>query len=378
MSLDEAEASLCAAIRGEPEIWRRLTDGAAEDRFLDAAVAHRCRPLLAWRLRASAELPMWPRTVREGLLGAERAEAALEIFRRRELGRLLRVFAAADVPILLLKGAALAYSLYPEPWLRPREDTDLLVEGSDASRAGELLVSLGYQPALMQRGELVANQRLHVRSEASGLRHDCDLHWKIANPVSFAELLTPAELMRGAESTSLDEVELRCPRRAHALLLACWHRASHHYDSPNLLWLYDLHLLVEGLTDADAAEVLQAARETRTTEVCARGLQLASERFKTRLPTALTDLTDLTAPSTTRRSGAAVYLRPDARRVDLLAADLRSLPTWRQRLRLVREHLFPPADYMLASHPGSTRLRLPALYLWRIARGARSWFRPLR
>jgi hypothetical protein len=377
MSLDEAETSLCAAIRGEPEIWRRLTDAATEARFLDAAAAHRCRPLLAWRLRASAQLPMWPLTVREDLLGAERAEAALEILRRRELGRLVRAFAAADVPVLLLKGAALAYSLYPEPWLRPREDTDLLVEGNDASRASELLVSLGYQPALMQRGEIVTNQRLHVRSEASGLRHDCDLHWKIANPVSFAELLTPAELMRAAESTSLDEIEVRCPRRAHALLLACWHRASHHYDSPNLLWLYDLHLLVEGLTDADAAEVVHAARETRTTEVCARGLRLANERFKTRLPTAMVDLLDLTAQHTTGRP-ETVYLRSDSRKVDLLAADLRSLPTWQQRLRLVREHLFPPADYMLASHPGSTRLALPALYLWRIARGARSWFRPLR
>ena len=78
MSLDEAEASLCAAIRGEPEIWRRLADPAAEARFLDAAAAHRCRPLLAWRLRASGELSMWPRTVRDGLAGAERAEAALE------------------------------------------------------------------------------------------------------------------------------------------------------------------------------------------------------------------------------------------------------------------------------------------------------------
>ena len=288
---------------------------------------------------------------------------------------LLRAFAAAEVPVLLFKGAALAYAIYPEPWLRPREDTDLLVEGGDASRAGELLGSRGYQAALMQRGELVTNQRLHVRSDASGLRHDRDLHWKIANPVSFAELLTPAELIRCADSTWLGDVEARCPRRAHPLLLACWHRASHHYDHPNLLWLYDLHLLAEGLTDADAADVLDIARETRTTDVCARGLQLARERFMTRLPTALTDLQAL---NTTKRSGESVYLRADTRKVDLLAADLRSLPTWGKRLRLVREHLFPPADYMLGSYPGSTRLQLPALYLLRIARGARSWFRPLR
>ena len=56
---------------------------------------------------------MRPRTVRDGLAGAERAEAALEILRRRELSGLLRAFAAAEVPVLLLKGAALAYAITP-------------------------------------------------------------------------------------------------------------------------------------------------------------------------------------------------------------------------------------------------------------------------
>jgi hypothetical protein len=375
MSLDEAEASLCAALRGEPEIWRRLRDEPAQARFLEAAVLHRCRPLLAWRLQETGELSLWPRAVRDALADARRAEAALEIIRRQELCRLLQAFASADVPVLLLKGAALAYSLYPEPWLRPREDTDLLVEGVDARRAGEALASLGYHAALMQRGELVTNQRLHVRTDASGLRHDCDLHWKIANPVPFAELLMPRALLGDAETTSLGDVAVRHPRRLHAILLACWHRASHHHDSTNLLWLYDLHLLVEGMTDSGAAELLDVARQTGTADICARGLQLANERFHTRLPIAL--LTDLAALNDMKSSLTAVYLRPNARRVDLLMADLRALPNWGARARLVREHLFPPADYMLGCYPGSTRVRLPALYMWRIARGARSWFRPL-
>ena len=373
--LGEAEASLCAAVRGDREIWRRLTEPAAQARFLEAAALHRCRPLLAWRLRESGELSLWPRAVRTALADAERAEAALEILRRQELCRLLQACAGADVPVLLFKGAALAYSLYPEPWLRPREDTDLLVEGADASRAGDVLASLGYHAALMQSGELVTHQRLYVGSDASRLRHDFDLHWKIANPPPFAELLSPRELLHDAESSTIGNVEVRYPRRVHALLLACWHRASHHYDSNNLLWLYDLHLLSDGMTDARAAEVSALARQTGTAGICARGLRLASEYFGTRLPMAL--VPDLEAANNATSSLTSAYLEPDARRIDLLMADLRSLSTWRTRVRLVREHLFPPADYMLGCNPGSTRMTLPALYLWRIARGARSWFRPM-
>ena len=156
-----------------------------------------------WRLRQSGELPSWPASIRQALLDAERGEAALEIVRRQELCRLLEAFAAADVPILLLKGAALAYSLYPEPWLRPREDTDLLVRSADARRASDVLASAGYRPALMQSGDFVTHQRLHVRSDRTGRRYACDLHWKIANPAPFADLLSPEDFLRDAASISL-------------------------------------------------------------------------------------------------------------------------------------------------------------------------------
>jgi hypothetical protein len=373
--MDAAEASLCAAIRGTPGIWRELVEPAAQSRFLAAATLHRLRPMLGFRLRASGELPSWPTHLREALADAERAEAALEIVRRRELCRLLHAFAAAGVDVLLLKGAAVAYTIYPEPWLRPREDTDLLVRSADARRAGEVLASAGYQPAHMQSGDFVTYQRLHVRTDRAGRRHACDLHWKIANPAPFADLLSPEDLLRHAMSVSLgDAPAARIPHRSHALLLACWHRVSHHHDSGDLLWLYDLHLLADRLPDADVTEVLVIARETRTVAICARGWHLARERFDTRLPAELLAEDETAADSA---PSLEIYLKPGARKVDLLAADLRALPDWRSRARLVREHLFPPAEYMLSSHGGGwRRAMLPALYLWRIARGARRWFRP--
>jgi hypothetical protein len=367
------DALVSAALAGEPDVWRRLTRDVERTSFLETATAHRCRPLLAWQLRRRGELSAWPSSVRDALVSAERAEAALEVFRRQELASLLRAFASAGIPVLLLKGAALAYSLYPEPWLRPREDTDVLVDPADSATAASVLTTMGYRAAVMQSGELVTHQRLYVKTDVHGIRHDVDLHWKVANPAPFAGLLSPPALFAAADSRSIDGVPIRCPRAVDALLLACWHRASHHYDSTNLLWLYDLHLLADGLPADTGNEVIDAARRTGTGQICARGLRLAVERFNTRLPPSLLASLDAAADSTS----TAVYMAPGARKVDLLVADLRSLPGWGARTRLVREHLFPPADYMLGSYPGASRVMLPALYLWRIARGARGWFRPL-
>ena len=82
-----------------------------------------------------------------------------------------------------------------------------------------------------------------------------------------------------------------------------------------------------------------------------------------------------TRTSDDRAALTAIYLDRHARKVDRLAADLRALPGWRSRLRLLREHLFPPAEYMFATSGRSARALLPALYVRRIARGALAWFR---
>ena len=374
-SLTAMESLLCAALRGQSGVWRQLGDPVDQASFLEAAARHRVRPLLAWRLRNRGEWQDWPHALRTPLRASERAEAAIEIARRGDLTTLLGALAAAGIPVLLLKGAAFGYTLYPEPWLRPRLDTDLLISPDDVAEAGQALERAGYQPARAVRGRLIVNQRTFVRHDSRGLRSDCDLHWKPANPVAVADLLSFQELFDASQVVSIGDVLVaRTPQNAHALLLACLHRAAHHQDSDDLLWLYDIHLLAERLTDNDVASLIDLSRRSGAGAVCARGLRLARDRFETRLPATL--LPSLEAAPAAGPTLPAAFLKSGVRQADLLMADLGVLP-WRGRLRLLWEHLFPHADYMLSDRRPAHRLLLPAHYLWRILRGARRWFRPL-
>jgi len=63
----------------------------------------------------------------------------------RELERILAAFERADIPVILLKGAALAQTLYPDPALRPMSDLDLLVHPSAVSSAQRVLEYIGYR-----------------------------------------------------------------------------------------------------------------------------------------------------------------------------------------------------------------------------------------
>jgi hypothetical protein len=69
-----------------------------------------------------------------------------------------------------------------------------------------------------------------------------------------------------------------------------------------------------------------------------------------------------------------MYTVRGRRKVDVLLSDLRAL-TWKERSKLVREHLLPPAKYMRETYGVQTPALLPFYYVWRIVRGAREWFR---
>jgi len=64
------------------------------------------------------------------------------------LADVLDALDAAELPHLVLKGAALARTLYPQPELRPMRDLDILVAPGDGVRAQLLLRRLGFNAPL--------------------------------------------------------------------------------------------------------------------------------------------------------------------------------------------------------------------------------------
>jgi len=97
--------------------------------------------------------------------------------------------------------------------------------------------------------------------------------------------------------------------------------------------------------------------------VCLDGLRRAATLLGTPLPAEASYALEAGAGEP-----AAGYLRGG--RVRWLATELRSLPGWPERMRLLIEHAFPPADYMLARHGRRSSWWLPGLYVQRGLRGA--------
>ena len=356
---------LAAVIRGDDldaEVLARI----APAEFCDQAEQHGVLPLVAGRLARTSASPELRAIV-------ERQAAdhvAADLLRERELRQLVSALDERNVPALLMKGSHLAYSYYPRPDLRVRTDTDVFVRESDRARADAALVSLGYVFTQSMSGDLVMPQRTYVKEQLGVIGHAVDLHWRIANPLMFGGMLTFDELWADAVALPKLGPSARGLSSIHALVLACVHRVAHHADSDCLVWLYDIHLVVPALRGREWSAFVELAADRGVAGICRVSLTRAIDRFGTHVPREVLDQLERVAQENGESTSA--YLRGRSRMATFFD-DFRVLGSWSARLRLVREHLFPPPVYMRDVYAPSSAAPLPYLYAQRVARGARKW-----
>lgn len=169
--------TLAGLLRGEPP-----PAGLDWKQVIALGRRHGVSPLLFYRLqtfKVSETLK-----VLKALRADYYAATAQAMLRERELVRVLTALDRAGAPVVLLKGAALAHTVYPDPALRQMGDLDLLIRREHLERAREALEALGYvhQPGPPQRfnpfnteftGEV---SFLHATGGHSTL---VELHWEL-------------------------------------------------------------------------------------------------------------------------------------------------------------------------------------------------------
>lgn len=351
-------ALLATLIRGEAYA---LTGGPGPEDVTAAAMRHGVLPLLYAALggaRGDAE-DDGLNSLRAALATLARTEAAVDAIRVAACQSVLQSLHDAGVPVLIFKGGALAFSHYPRPDLRARDDTDLLVEKSKLRVLDTAMTRLGYTQSPASSGQQISHQRLYAAIDNRRIRHNFDVHWRISNRHRYARLFDLGELLEGSRAIPGWAAIARCPCPVDALLIAALHRASHR-GTDRLVWLYDIHRLLAEMLDDERRELEKRAAAKGLMDEYRQAIAGAHYYFG--------------------QGGRQCHHRPPkvargVRTIDIWLADLKALPSWRARIALLREHAFPPADYMRRSHGGHKGPSLPIAYLIRGLRGSLRIFR---
>jgi hypothetical protein len=326
---------------------------------------------LVWQALARTDGPA--ARVREQLDARARGAATRDLLVQGEMRRVLDAIAAAGGRAVVFKGSALAYTMYDQPWHRPRTDTDLLTTETEMPSVSEAIRSCGYaQTDALSSGTLVSHQIAFERTDIHGLHHVVDLHWKVVNPQVLADVLRFDEIWSDACAAPSLGPAARVPSLVASVILGCVHRLAHHQGLDRLIWLYDLKLLAERFSQRDWESLCEMSARRRVSAICLDGLRQAHQRLGASLPAAVASRLEAAGTDEPSRR----YVDTAVHKRDVLASDLAALPGWGARFRLLREHAFPPSAFVLRRYGRQNRLWLPALYAHRLVTGAYRWIRP--
>jgi hypothetical protein len=282
----------------------------------------------------------------------------------RALAEVLERLEAAGIPALVLKGAALAHSLYESPDLRPRTDADVLVAQADLDRAGCELSRLGYRTAPASAHDTISTQVSFAANDPDVCA--IDLHFALSNRPEFAASFAFSTLSAEAQALPSLSSHARGLHPSHALLLAVMHYYGHlPADERPAIWLFDIALLARSMSASTWAKVDQNARSVGICGLLAAAIIEARTWFDCPCPEPLFDAWQ-TLGAQEWRSARVESEAPPWRDLGLA---LRGLPNLAARARYLWRRAFPKIEWMRAQYGVETKAELARAYLRRLIHG---------
>ncbi len=197
----------------------------------------------------------------------------------------LEVLADAGIDVMLLKGAALAITVYGSFVRRPMIDVDILVHEDEALRARDVLLGEGWVSTEMEEFESFYRRHHHLPTlvDGRGLDMQLELHTGLffeGNPFDFPM----PDLWRRAVPVTVRGRRVFVPSRQDQLLHLCLHFAwSHMMSSGAWRTFRDLRALMDA-GDTDWDEFVALARKSRGASCCYWTLRLAHNLVGVRVP----------------------------------------------------------------------------------------------
>jgi hypothetical protein len=208
-----------------------LSDDVDWGRLIAMSFDEGTQPVL-WRQIRRAAPELVPIATADHLRQIERAAEFRLLYLERRLGDALAALAGAGISTLLLKGAALSYTVYGSIAERPMADIDLLVDPRRVGDARDILLSAGWKPAYPSEFDGWYETMHHlppfVDEIVPNLEIGLDLHTELFSETHTPYQLSPEELWRDAKPAAGLPEGVFVPSRVHQLLHCCLHYAWSH------------------------------------------------------------------------------------------------------------------------------------------------------
>lgn len=364
----------CFRLRHDPTALDAVRAAARQISDWKAALAHlereRVTPLLH---RITAGRDVFPAAIERAVAHSYRANSLRNLLRWHALSECLGQLAAARVPAIILKGAALAEVVYGNIGMRAMCDVDLLVHPHDVATVRGILEAQGYRLDRVEThpGALTEHESELSFSRTGHVNASLDIHWSLFDSPYYQRRMAMEWFWETAEPARIAHTDTLMLGPAAQVIHLCGHLGLHH-QAEGLLWWHDIAEVLVVYRDRIDWDVLLARTRACNLVLPVRTVltQLAAE-WHAPVPDRV--LAALHAHTVSADEERVVTDLSSAQRAagQRFLTDLRTMTGWRQRLRFAWTNLFPSAAYMRQRYAIAHPLLLPFYYPYR-------WFRGLR
>ena len=339
---------LCCARKGmdkaiTQKVKEVLNSGLDWTYIIETAQQHGIAPLLYYNLSEIADKRV-PGKVVEYLRKLYNGNVARNILVYDALSKVLKAFEHAGIDVIVLKGAALAETIYRDIGLRPFSDVDILVRESDLQSAKKQLSELGYRLDEEVSPEKY-NEEFGCDLYYTGKVNILEIHWDILRKTK-SDRYTRVEIEKiweRAVPAKIAGVDTLMMSPEDMLLHFCVHLPKHRYN--RLIWLCDVLEIIEQ-TDIDWDYVIEIAEKYRIKAYMYYGLHFTDVLLGCDIPEEV--LNELKPPWLER-----VVLNTVLK--DVLSTDRKIMPIFnlmkillidrkRDRIMYLGAYLFPPVE----------------------------------
>jgi hypothetical protein len=262
-------------------------EGLRWEYLMGIAGYHGVQPLLYYHLRREGA-DLVPEAAFAKLRAVVGARSAHSIVLEHELGRLAGTFESEGLPLLAVKGPALAHNVYGSIALRPFVDLDLIVRRGDFERVEALLRREGYDAGPMPTFQKVSYLFIHGQytfwrrlSDMGSAAAVLDIHTAVMPPgYSYSEDFD--DLFARSETRSIAGADTHVLEREDLLQVLCYHGFKNRWD--RLKYVCDVAEFLRAYPDLDWEVVHRRADAMHSRRVLWLGLALAQQLLGAPLP----------------------------------------------------------------------------------------------
>ncbi len=208
-----------------------------------------------------------------------------------ELLKVQRGLQNIDIPMLVVKGPALAKLVYGDVRLREFGDLDIVVHVADVSRVKDLLLEMGYE---LTDDVTLDAETTYVRSHYNypfvhkTRLFNIEVHWRLWQS-EFGSWMKLDDVWKNVKPVAFNARESVFTLMGSDLLLyLCAHGSKHQWS--RMSWICDINELLTSDINLDWELVALQSKQVRSVRMVLLGLYLAHTIFDTPLPEPINEL----------------------------------------------------------------------------------------